>query len=148
MKFMITGHRREKLAGYDQMWVRATLANLVGDLADKGLLSIGLSGMASGIDLWFCQACLDNGIPYWACIPFEDQDKYMTEEDRAERGRLLWSATETRPVRNSWMVQKCDAGIVVWDGNKGGTHNCLQQLLEAGKDIWWIVPNKKKVVQV
>lgn len=147
MRLMVTGHRREKLAAYDEHWIRLTLLDLVKRAADDGY-SLGLSGMASGVDLWFCEACLLAGVPYHACVPFDGQGELMSEGDAAEREKWLRHAARILKVRNRHMVEACDAAVVVWDGNKGGTHNCVQQLIEAGKPFWWLIPNQKKVVSV
>jgi hypothetical protein len=104
--------------------------------------------MASGVDLWFCECCLTKGIPYLAYIPFEGQELLMSPEDAALRDTLINKSSKIKKIRNSAMVEDCEVAIVVWDGNKGGTHNCFQQLIEVKKDIWWINPVKEKVVLV
>jgi hypothetical protein len=38
------------------------------------------------------------------------------------------------------MVEKCNYGIIVFDGNKGGTHNVFQQMVEKHKPFTWINP--------
>jgi uncharacterized protein with von Willebrand factor type A (vWA) domain len=43
------------------------------------------------------------------------------------------------------LVEHCDIGIVIWDGNKGGTHNVLQQLVEKSKSFYWINPVKQVI---
>ncbi len=148
MKVMITGHRAEKLAAYDTQWVKDTLGELVMELAVSGIISLGYSGMASGVDLFFCEACHDADIPFVACVPFDGQDEFMTEEEVLERRWWLARAVDIKRVRNRHMTEHCDRGIVVWDGNKGGTHNCLQQLLEMEKHFHWIIPQSKRVVLV
>jgi hypothetical protein len=92
---MVTGHRIEKLATYDISWIRDTLADLVFDHHNFGY-SLGMSGMASGVDLWFCDACLAAAMPYVACVPFVGQEKYMTDEDAEARKDFLSSAVEIR----------------------------------------------------
>lgn len=150
MKLMVSGHRREKLTSYNEVILRILIDDVVEELiAERGLV-LGMSGMASGVDLWFCESLLSNDIPYWACVPFdpEEQAQYMVQADRVVRARLMDAAVELKRVRNRFMVEECDAALVVWDGNKGGTHNCFQQLIEKKKDIWWLNPVKEKVVLV
>ncbi len=72
----------------------------------------------------------------------------MSEQDRREREELLGLAAEVKKVRNRYMTEHCQGAIAVWDGNKGGTHNCFQQLLEFNKPILWLIPQSKKVVEV
>lgn len=143
MKTLVTGHRLFKLATYDLDWIRLAIAET---LADTELpTSYGYAGMASGVDLWFCETCLDIGIPYEACIPFEDQRNEMAADESALRDRLIASAARVSHVRNRYMVERTQAGIVVWDGNKGGTHNVVQQMVEANKPFWWLNPVAQKV---
>lgn len=138
MKTLVTGHRLFKLQNYDTDWIRLAIAETLVD-PDKPT-SYAYAGMASGVDLWFCRACLDLGIPYEACIPFEDQRLEMAEDERLLRDRLIASAANVSHVRNRNMVERAQAGIVVWDGNKGGTHNVVQQMVEARKPFWWLNP--------
>jgi len=146
MKIMISGHRKEKLLNYDCEWIKTAIKDILSDLKpEKGFVK-GYSGMASGVDLWFCEICKELNILYAACIPFEEQRETMEVEDRLLRDELISSASEVLHVRNSYMVENCDSAIVVWDGNKGGTHNCFQQLVESKKDFWWVNPVKKTTV--
>ena len=109
---------------------------------------IGLSGMADGIDLLFCEILLELGKGYHCYLPFDGQENYMSPEDAARRETLISRAWLTTRQRNSAMVKNCDAGIVVWDGNKGGTHNVFQQMIESGKPFTWIEPVNKRVIEV
>jgi uncharacterized phage-like protein YoqJ len=96
--------------------------------------------MASGIDLHFCKSCILLGIPFIACIPFDGQEFTMSPNETDTRDRLIKMAKETKQVRNSWMVEHMDVGIVVFDGNKGGTANVFQQIIEHQKNFYWINP--------
>jgi uncharacterized phage-like protein YoqJ len=98
------------------------------------------AGMASGVDCWFCHSCLGQEVPYVACIPFEEQAETMTKEEADYRQYMIDNAIEKRMVKNSWMVEECDMAVVVWDGNKGGTHNVVQQLVEKKKPFVWVNP--------
>ncbi len=102
--------------------------------------------MASGVDLWFCEALFKRKIPYIACVPFEEQEESIKEEDQIELRKVcLARAKEIWTIRNSQIVERCDAGLVVFDGNKGGTHNVLQQLIEKKKNFVWVNPVGKKI---
>lgn len=105
----------------------------------------GYAGMASGVDLWFCENCIALNIDYTACIPFDGQEDTMDEDDKLMREVCLKHAKSKMKVKNSWMVEQADLGIVVWDGNKGGTHNVFQQLVEKKKNIVWINPVAEKI---
>jgi uncharacterized phage-like protein YoqJ len=140
MRIVITGHRTEKLATYDFGWIQSAIDDVLIGIKTNNSSLLAYSGMASGVDLYFCKACMLLGIPYIACVPFEGQEKTMSPNDANAREKLLKTAKEIKSVKNSWMVEHCDVGIVVWDGNKGGTHNALQQLIEFRKNFYWINP--------
>jgi len=139
MKTLITGHRLHKLQSYNTLWIRNSIWEALGCTFLRNT-SYGLSGMASGVDLWFCDELHKMNIPYAACIPFEGQDKTMDEDSKTERARLIETASDVLHIRNSQMVEKCDAALVVFDGNKGGTHNVFQQLIEKRKPFIWLNP--------
>tara|TARA_R110000822_G_C15338795_1_gene495968 strand:+ start:30251 stop:30694 length:444 start_codon:yes stop_codon:yes gene_type:complete len=143
MKTLITGHRLFKLENYSYQFIRSAIANV---LSNRVLnTSYGLSGMASGVDLWFCAECLCLDIPYQACIPFRDQDKCMEMQEAQIRDLHIDHATCVKNCRNSQMLEESDNAIVVWDGNKGGTHNVVQQLIEKDKPWIWINPVGEKI---
>jgi hypothetical protein len=144
MKVLITGHRDQKMVNYDLHWIRVAISSELWDIKDGSGYVKGYSGMASGVDLMFCEECILLNIKYVACIPFEEQSLTMTPEAAMQREQLINSAIEKRIIRNSWMVEEVDMGIVVWDGGKGGTHNVVQQLIENKKPFVWINPVGKK----
>ena len=140
MRIVITGHRTEKLAIYDFGWIQTAIDDILVGLKTQNPSLLAYSGMASGIDLYFCKSCIILGIPYIACVPFEGQELTMTPRDADVREQLLKSAKEIKQVKNSWMVEHTDVGICVFDGNKGGTHNVFQQWIENRKNFYWINP--------
>ena len=143
MKTLITGHRLFKLESYDTDWIRLAIAEVLTD--PEAPTSYGYAGMASGVDLWFCEACLDLSIPYEACIPFEDQRLEMAADEAELRDRMIAGASKVSHVRNRHMVERAQAGIAVWDGNKGGTHNVVQQMVEAQRPFWWLNPVSQRI---
>lgn len=142
MKIMITGHRLHKLQCYDISWIKLAIEEAI---VNHVSISIGLSGMASGVDLWYCESLIRYNIPYIACPPFAEQHETMTEDEQQIRKMCMFAAKDTWHIRNSQMIEKADAAIVVFDGNKGGTHNCFQQLIEKQKPFVWINPVSKKI---
>ncbi len=147
MKLMITGHRFHKLVLYDRAFIEIAIEDILKKEKAKQYL-VGLSGMASGVDIWFCISCVQLDIPFIACPPFPEQANMMHDNaEKDTRERLLSRAKETKPIRNSKMVELADMGIVVWDGNKGGTHNVLQQLIENKKGFYWINPVSEKIFE-
>lgn len=139
MRLIVTGHRDEKLVTYDKLWIKKAIEDCLLELKQQGL-AIAYAGMASGVDLTFCESCQFLDVPFIACIPFEGQEKRMDEDAARFRKELLELAKEIKYVKNSWMVENCDVAIAVWDGNKGGTHNVVQQLIEKGVDFYWVNP--------
>ncbi len=147
MNVVITGHRKHKLEAYDTVWIKREIENALMDLTvGQSLFVRGYSGMAGGVDLWFCDACYELGIKWVACVPFEEQELTMQDEDEREhRETLLNEAEKVLPIRNSAMVEFGELFIVVWDGNKGGTHNVVQQIIEKKKNFIWINPVSKVI---
>lgn len=142
MKVLISGHRESKLVNYDLEWIVKNINNII----YENPAIIGLSGMADGIDLLYCQLLIKYRRGYHCYIPFDKQDEYMSDSDKTWRQNLIKSSWGIKKAKNSQMVNDCDYGIIVWDGNKGGTHNVFQQMLEAKKSFWWIEPNNQKVI--
>ena len=145
MRIIVSGHRDEKLTTYDPMWIHNELELCLREVHVQHGVSIAYSGMASGVDLMFCKSCKFLNIPFIACIPFDGQELKMTNEAATTRKKLLSDAVDIKSVRNSWMVEHCDFALVVWDGNKGGTHNVLQQLVEKKVPFFWINPVGRRV---
>jgi uncharacterized phage-like protein YoqJ len=142
MKVLVSGHRIQKLAGYDHDWIKGQLRDAVQEHW------IGLIGMASGVDLWFCEALLSCGAGFQCYIPFEGQEKTMNTTDALCRYELVKKAWGIKKTRNSQMVEDCDMGLIVWDGNKGGTHNVFQQMIECGKPFLWIDPANERTYKI
>lgn len=145
MRIVITGHRTEKLAPYDFNWIQTAIDDTLVEIKTKEKNLLAYSGMASGVDLHFCKSCLILGIPYIACVPFEGQDNTMSVRDKEIREALLRSAKEIKEVKNSWMVEHCDVGIAVWNAQKGGTFNVVEQFVTAKRNWYWINPVSKVV---
>jgi len=143
MKTLISGHRQHKLEKYSIGWITDAIESVV--LLCPHL--VGLSGMADGIDLIYCEILLKHGMGYQCYLPFEGQEDYMSAEDKVRRQGLIDKAWVTCKAKNSKMVEDCESGIIVWDGNKGGTHNVFQQMLENKKPFFWIEPHNQKIIQ-
>ena len=147
MKTLISGHRIEKLKNYSEDFIRLAIDECIDIFINKHGGFIGMSGMASGVDLWFSEACLAKKVPYHAYIPFKEQEDVVPENEKELRRILIKHACKVYNLRNNHMVQSADRGIIVWDGNKGGTHNVLQQMIEHKKEFCWINPVSEKIIQ-
>lgn len=133
-----TGHRPEKIGGYDfyapqRAWVRAQIKRALIDLKTTR----GISGMALGVDQDFAYVCIELAIPFTAAIPFVGQEDAWPPHAQEWYEWLLIRAADVvvvspgeytaakMQVRNEWMVDNCDVLLAVWDGSKGGTGNCV-----------------------
>lgn len=140
MRIVITGHRTEKLATFDVGWIQSAIDAVLVGLKSNNDNLLAYSGMASGIDLYFCNSCLLLGIPYIACVPFDGQETTMTPADADRREQFLKVAKEIKKVKNSWMVDHADVGIAVWSGQKGGTYNVVEQFVSSKTNFFWVNP--------
>jgi len=167
---MVTGHRPNKLLGYDKNNpVRKYIFNIMSEvlsiLKNKHKKIIAISGMAQGTDQDFCLVCLSLDIPYLSYVPFKGQENMWPEQSKKEYKELLNKSCEVKiisegkyspkkmQIRNESMSNDCDIAIAVWDGkDHGGTFNCVRYLKSTEKPIIHINPlnynhpNNKKIV--
>lgn len=141
-----TGHRPDKLGGYDKDTTRR-----IRRAAHRALLKLRpdkvVSGMALGWDQAIAVAALNLGIPFTAAIPFKGQEarwpydsqrEYLDLLDKAARivcvcdGRY---ATWKMQKRNEWMVENSDHIAALWNGTSGGTANCVRYAQALRKPI-------------
>jgi len=147
----VTGHRPDKVGGYD-----ITVRRALGAFAAEQLLQIApdqvITGMALGWDQAVAGACVLIGIPFVAAIPFSGQARRWPQEAQDRYYRLMECAydrvtvcDEFVPVnralqkRNEWMVDRADEVIALWDGSFGGTHNCITYANKKGvpvRNLW------------
>ena len=146
----ITGHRPNKLWGYDLSHpnyekLRSNLIKTITDIWDKKAYPLFMhnveleciSGMALGVDTVFAQAVLQlkqqfSIVKLIAAIPCLNQDRKWHYTDQAEYKRLLDLADESHYVwrenyidgcmnkRNQYMIDRCNVLIAVWNGDKTG----------------------------
>lgn len=132
-----TGHRPDKLGGYDQ-----TTSNRLVDLATAALKTCGpkkvITGMALGWDQALAIACGHLSIPYTAAVLFKGQEGRWSSGQQELYRLLLDAAAEVIYVsdpgftaakmqkRNEWMVDHSDAVLALWNGSAGGTANCVR----------------------
>ena len=132
-----TGHRKIG-GGYD---IPNPTFNYVCRETERLLLKIKpekcISGMALSYDTWAAKICIKLGIPYIAAVPFVGQEKLWKEESKKEYKELLDKAVEVVYVchpgyaswkmqeRNCWMVDNSDIVIACFNGQPGGTRNCI-----------------------
>ena len=158
MTICVTGHRPNKLYGYDlknQRWQKLK-RQFKEILKEKGCKE-AISGMALGVDTIFALAVLElkdegDDIKLHCAIPCKNQScKWVKDSvnlynyilSKADVVKLV-SNEEYKPYlmqkRNEYMVQRSDCVIAVWDGSKSGTGNCVRYAEKQGREIIRIEP--------
>ncbi|WP_339273817.1 SLOG family protein [Paenibacillus sp. FSL W8-0426] len=150
-----TGHRPNKLGGYDEsnaimLDVKDRLDRAIDYAVDSLGITTFISGMALGVDMAAAELVLKwreqsprLGIRLIAAVPFEGQERMWpgTSQDRwfdilaqadevtyvCEPGYATWKMQK----RNAWMVDNSSLVIAVWDGTRGGTGNCVEYARKA-----------------
>lgn len=113
--------------------------------------------MALGVDTVFALAVLelkDEGydIKLHCAIPCKNHSCKWIKESIDQYNDILSKADTVKLVsdeeykswlmqkRNEYMVDLADKVIVVWDGTKGGTANCVRYAEKVGKEIIKVNP--------
>lgn len=152
MRIGITGHRPNRLYGYDltdSRWI--LLKNQLKELLIENSCNIAISGMA--LDL----KEQGYGIKLHAILPCINQDGMWSSQYKELYKNILSKADKVKYIskrayhpnciqkRNEYIVDNCDLLIAVWDGIKsGGTYRCIHYAYETGKEILIVSPNKYK----
>lgn len=150
----ITGHRPKALGwSYDYgdaNWMR--VADGLAKFFQQVEATKVISGMALGTDQVAAMVALSMDIPYVAAVPCDGQSTRWPPKSQALYMFLLESASERIVVspgpyavwkmqkRNEYMVDNGDYLAAVWNGVEGGTANCINYALHAGRKIWRINP--------
>lgn len=155
----VTGHRPDKLFGYDLMApgygaIRTELKKIFTEYGCAALWT----GMALGIDQLAALAVLDlndagAGITLKAAIPCQGHSSRWPERSRLLYDAILSKCQEKITVtpepyaawmmqkRNEYMVDRADLVVAVWDGGKnGGTWNCVNYALKKDRPVLRIDP--------
>lgn len=147
----VTGHRPDKLGGYDT-------PNPLYDIVVKGLVSAFelykpayvITGMALGVDQWAAEICINMEIPFVAALPFRNQDQKWLPKSKAKFHWLLSKASHQYVIcdgdyepwkmqeRNKWMINSCHLVVAVWNGTTGGTANCLGYAHSMNKQVYYV----------
>lgn len=158
MKIAFTGHRPDKLGGYNlpnpvYIHVCQEIDKTLKELKPEKVIT----GMALGIDQWAASIAYKLKIPYLAAIPFESQECKWPEKSQKTYRMLRKLASEEvivseggyaahkMQIRNEWMVNNCDILIAIYNGDKsGGTYNCIEYAESINKKIIYIDPTIRK----
>lgn len=161
-KIMVTGHRPQKLGGFKvnptQTFVKEQLERVIKKL-DNGSVEL-VTGMALGVDQWFCEIGLGLGLKVHAYLPCKGQSKKWDKNAQEKHKeltlqcdwRLISKDTYQGPHqllnRNTAMVSDSNIAIIVWDGKEnGGTWDAVQKIRKASniKLAIHINPSNRKV---
>lgn len=175
MKICITGHRPNKLFGYDihsekynalRHAIKLALWKLVKDLPADEKITV-YSGMALGVDQIFVEE-MAKARAYFcaqgrqfkiiAAVPCDNQDCKWTASSKKLYQQLLTGCDEVVNVspnvpysaalmqkRNEYMVNNSDIVIAVWNGTRGGTGNCVNYARGKNKRIVYVDPRDNSV---
>lgn len=149
-----TGHRPDKLLGYDKQ-AFYDLTDLAYNYLAANRPEGVVAGGAIGWDQALAHAALHLEIPLVLAYPFEgfeakwpkdsvgrkfhdELEAVMEHLDKdvekiyiSEPGYAPWKMQ----VRNKWMVDKTDGVLALWNGTDGGTSNCVRYAEKQGKPI-------------
>ena len=158
MRIMVTGHRPDKLYGYDINNTKYyKLKDKLKQILIENNCTEAISGMALGTDTIFALTAIElkhegHNIKLHCAIPCQKHDSHWNSYDRKRYAKILEIADKTTLVtdapyqphlmqkRNEFMVDNADLIIAVWDGSSGGTANCVKYAKSKNKKIIQIKP--------
>lgn len=158
MKICITGHRPNKLYGYDlshPKWIE--LEQKIKKILIENNCTEAISEMALGVDTIFAIAALElrkegHNIRLHCAIPCKNQSGNWSSKDKKLYDCILSKADEVMLVsneeytpwlmqkRNKYMVDNSDIVTAVWDGSKSGAANCIEYAKKNDKKIIYVTP--------
>lgn len=148
-----TGHRPQHLSLEDGYWLQTEFDRLV----DKLNPSLGISGMALGVDTWWAVACLSHDVPLHCYIPFKGQEVKWRKDDRLFYEQILAEATEVKyfgeaynvrlfHVRDRAMVDDSNILVAGWNGKQaGGTFATREYAVKLDRPIVTVDPARRTV---
>jgi uncharacterized phage-like protein YoqJ len=137
MILAVTGHRPDKLGGYDED-THERLSEFAAERLVELNPSMVITGMALGWDTAVATACVDLRLPFLAAVPFIGQESKWSGAAKVRYYDLCNRATDVEIVcegpympwkmmrRNKWMVDRCDLLLALHNGDTfGGTFECV-----------------------
>lgn len=144
----VTGHRPDKLGGYDNCRAEGRLYAFAMEALIKYAPDCVITGMALGFDIAIAAACTTLKIPFVAAIPFYGQackwpiyaqERYLFYVDKATVVHVVNSSDDWMPGyfqdRNKWMIDRCYLVLALWNGSRGGTANCIKYAESKGVQV-------------
>ena len=144
-----TGHRPEKLKRNERD-IKAALREQIDHAVDDGL-TVFITGMARGVDLWAAEIVLDlrkrnKEIRLICAIPHDGfearwspswQELYRYVLAEADLTRVISKGYHTGvyQVRNEWMVNHSTRVIAVFNGQPSGTKNTIDYAYRQGVPV-------------
>ena len=156
-------HSKEVLAKYE-LQVRS-LTGLVSEFARLGFDSF-ITGGALGLDQMAARIVADLRDTHFPNImltiakPFPSQDAVWPPYAKEVFQSLCKRANDVvnvcddpyepykMQVRNQWMVDHARVGIAMWNGNNGGTANCVNYAQKQGKPMVIIHPQTLAMTRI
>lgn len=161
MILTVTGHRPNKLYGYDLNNPKyKKLYNKIYDVLVREKPSHCISGMALGVDTIFACAVLnykkENPDVILECaIPCRNHSSRWNKKDTELYNRILKLADKVtlvtheayKPylmeVRNRYMIDKANKILAIWNGDEnGGTYNAVKYSKKKDKEMIYIDPSE------
>jgi uncharacterized phage-like protein YoqJ len=158
-----TGHRPDKLDNAyalnhpTAINIRKKLYEVSRDFYLEKDVREFIAGGALGVDTWAALAILDlkkefSDIRLTIAVPFKGQETMWPYESQKLYWNILGRADRVKYVcdpgyapwkmqkRNEWMVDESDFVTAIWNGNTGGTGNCVKYAKDQGKMIFQFDP--------
>ena len=161
MIIAVTGHRPNKLYGYDLSHQKyKELSVKIIEFLNEYNATHCISGMALGVDTVFAISSIKyrnnnptKNILVECAIPCRNHTSKWQQLDKLRYLKILEEADIITKVsndpyqpwlmqkRNEYMTDKCDLLLAIWNGSKGGTGNCVKYAKNKEKGIVIIDPN-------
>ena len=163
MKLVITGHRPDKMGGYEKGFLKFAVSLAMDKIRDK-MPTVVIAGMALGWDLACAIATIklrdeeEMPVELWAYVPFQGQeeskwkDAWMVEYQKAlaKANHVVYvndavpadkgQAVRWLQERNERMIDDGDKVLALHNGTKGGTYNCIQYANKMGRPVHNVWP--------
>ena len=144
-----TGHRPEKLTRTEKDIVCDLEKEIRQAIADG--LSVFITGMARGVDIWAAQIVLslrNSGydIKLICACPYDGFESGWSKDWQKQYKEILAAADFVKyvcegysrscfQIRNEWMVNHAARVIAVFNGEKSGTKNTIDYAAKAGVPV-------------
>jgi ribonuclease HI/uncharacterized phage-like protein YoqJ len=162
-RVLILGHRPPQLGGYDldnptASEVRRRITEILGGVLAVHDEVVVVSGLGLGAEQIGAEAAIAAGVPYAVVLAFPDSETVWPFESQRRFRRLLSTATASITLssktpkskqeagmaigsRNTWLIERADAAIVVSNGQDRDLRVQIASLEgRVPEDVWVIEP--------